>query len=155
MLDLFEELTAVAEALDRAAIPYALVGGLAYSLYVEARATEDIDLLVYPDDWDKIPELLKPLGFRDRGGDINLKSVRIRRLVKIQDRDALVVDFLLADGALRDGVDRAVTLDLGKATVRVAPPETIIALKKNRLSAKDKDDIAGLEKLLGRGKGEP
>jgi hypothetical protein len=50
MLDLFIELRRVAEALDAAGIAYAVVGGLAVSIYTAPRATDDIDLLIAPQD---------------------------------------------------------------------------------------------------------
>lgn len=45
MIDLYEELRRVIEALDAASISYALIGGLAVSIYTAPRATEDVDPL--------------------------------------------------------------------------------------------------------------
>jgi len=73
----------------------------------------------------------------------------LRRLTKLQDAEALTLDFVLADdAALKTGVDRAVTLEHGGVSYRLAPPEVIIDLKKRRMSPKDRNDIAGLERLI-------
>ena len=45
-LDLHAELRGIVKALNATEIPYALVGGLAVSIYAQPRATEDVDLLV-------------------------------------------------------------------------------------------------------------
>ncbi len=58
-MNLFQELIRIITELDSAKIPYLLVGGLAYSLHVEARATEDIDLMINPDDWPRCEDVLK------------------------------------------------------------------------------------------------
>ena len=97
MLDLFDELRAICGALNEADIAHALVGGLACSILVEVRGTEDIDLLVGPEDWDRIPQVLAPLGYRHLAGDMDFRHVRIRRLTKMEEGDTLSVDFLLAD----------------------------------------------------------
>lgn len=148
MIDLYQELMSVVDRLDCERIPYALVGGLAYTLYVEARATEDIDLLVRPQDWSRLPAALAPLGYLDVAGEMDFKNIRIRRLTKIIGTDAMVLDFLLADGGLQEGLEKAVSIALGDRAIRVAPAETIIELKKARLSAKDRNDIEGLQRYL-------
>jgi len=49
-LDLQAELRGIVQALDAAGIAYALVGGLAVSIYATPRATEDVDILP-SSDW--------------------------------------------------------------------------------------------------------
>src|SRR6266446_7493846 len=49
-LDLYDELRGIVKALNAAEIPYALVGGLAVSIYAQPRATEDVDLLLARED---------------------------------------------------------------------------------------------------------
>jgi hypothetical protein len=46
VLDLEQELRAVIEAFDDAAIPYALCGGLALAVHGQTRATSEFDLLI-------------------------------------------------------------------------------------------------------------
>ena len=158
MLDLFDELSAVTQALDKAKIPYALVGGLAYSLWVEVRATEDINLLIAPEDWPAMPKLLAPLGYEDLAGPMDFKGVRIRRLTKFiesggKESRALVLDFLLADEPLRAGLANRVRIQRGNFSLYLAPPEVIIKMKQQRRSAKDLADIEGLKAIVAKDKG--
>jgi len=148
MISLYEELRAIVQILNEADIPHALVGGLAYSLWVETRATEDIDLLIMREDWDRIPEMLEPLGYLSLAAPMDFSNVSIRRLTKIEERSALVVDFLLADSEpLKEGIARARKIEYMGRVFSVASPETIILLKEGRMSSKDKNDIEGLRKL--------
>src|SRR5207253_1093919 len=48
MLDLYEELHAICLSLEQEQIVYAIVGGIAVSLYTAPRATKHIDLLIAP-----------------------------------------------------------------------------------------------------------
>ena len=148
MLDLFSELIAIAERLDDSGVRYALVGGLAYSVWVEARATEDIDLLIDGDAWPSVADHLAGLGYQRIAAEMDFAGMRIRRLTKIEPDDVLTLDLLLADGRFAAALDSAVQVDHGGGTLRVARPEAIIELKKLRLSARDELDIAGLERLI-------
>jgi len=149
MVDLFDELTAVVTRLDEAGIAHALIGGLAYSIWVEARNTEDIDLLVRPEDWERVAPALADLGYRAAPLPMDFKTVRIRRLSKVVDNDVLALDFVLADGDLAEGIERSVRIERLGHAYRVAPPDVLIHLKEQRLSAKDRNDIEGLRNLQG------
>jgi len=152
MIDLFEELRAVTGMLEEAGIPYALVGGLAYSIWVEARATEDIDLLVLPDDWPRIRELLSGQQYHDLAAPMDLPGIRIRRLTKIEGEAVMVLDLLLADTVeLSEGVRQADCLSYEGCLLRVARPSVVISLKRGRMSAKDQIDIEGLSKIPEEG----
>ena len=124
-------------------------GGLAYSVYVEARATEDIDLLVKGEDWERIRTVLAKASYHEMSDPMNFRNIRIRRLTKIENDDAVVLDFILADReSLQDAIRDAMVFAVRSGTVRVAPPGAIIELKKGRMSTKDVADIAGLERYL-------
>jgi len=149
MIDLFRELQQITEAMDREGIEYALVGGLAYSVLVEVRATEDIDLLIKPEDWERTPETLKNLGYEDLADPMDFKNIRIRRLVKLGDGDSVVLDFILADQEdWLEGLKKATRLKQGNRSYVIAPAETIISLKEKRMSGIDRSDIMGLKKLI-------
>lgn len=149
MIDLFQELRDVTAALQKKGIRYAIVGGLAYSALVRSRSTEDIDLLILPDDWERIKELLRGLGYEDLAGPMDFKNIRIRRLVKLEEGDSLVLDFLFAESdRLIEGIDRGIRIGRGDYKYFVAPPDVIILLKQQRMSDIDKSDIEGLRKLI-------
>jgi hypothetical protein len=148
VLDLFSELLRVTARLDAAGIRYALVGGLAYSVWVETRATEDIDLLLDPQGWPEIAGQLEDLGYRNLAKEMNFREIRIRRLTKMEAGDVLILDLLLADPPFSEALDSAVEIQYAGGSLRVARPETIIELKKLRMSPRDQSDIAGLERLI-------
>lgn len=152
MIELFDETARLADAFAKAGIPYALVGGLAYNIWVETRATEDIDLLIRAGDWERVPKILLPLGYESLSAPMDFGKTRIRRLVKIEGADVLVLDFILADGPLAEGLERRITLIHNGRAFEVAPPDVIIAMKKERMSTKDRGDIEGLQRILDEGK---
>jgi hypothetical protein len=148
MTDLFHELFEVASALEEAGVTALVVGGLAYSIYVEPRATEDLDFLIAPEDWPRCVEALGSKGWRDVSGEMDFRQIRMRRLTKFVGEEAVVCDFLLADGELLDELKRAQRLLWQGHPLLLAHPETIIELKRRRSSQKDRGDIEGLERFL-------
>jgi putative nucleotidyltransferase-like protein len=154
MISLFEELRSIGEKLAEEGIPYALVGGLAYSFWVETRATEDIDLLISEEDWDRMPNLLEPLGYLPLAAPMDFSNISIRRLTKFVGSKTLVLDFLLArTDELRRGIEEAKRFRYEGQEYVVARPEVIISLKEGRMSAKDKSDIEGLRRVRVEGEG--
>lgn len=93
-------LSDVVRCLNRQSVEYALVGGLAYSALVEARATTDVDLLVLLDNpsveriaglfggvFDSLVPHPVPMAF---------KGISVWRIVGIRDEREVIVDLLLA-----------------------------------------------------------
>jgi hypothetical protein len=62
-MNIYAELTTVQQALDNAAVDYALVGGLAVAVGGAPRATKDIDLLVRPDDVVRAKAAVRACGY--------------------------------------------------------------------------------------------
>src|SRR5438445_7114354 len=100
-LDLYDELRGIVKALNAAEIPYALVGGLAVSIYAQPRATEDVDLLLAREDLLRTIERLEELGFRRAGTPMSVAARRleIQRLIKIDGMDLVPVDLLVPNDA--------------------------------------------------------
>src|SRR5437764_3472879 len=98
MFDLVDELRGIVGIFDGASIAYALAGGLAVSIYATPRATQDIDILVAVTDFDRAVTALQDLGFRTAGRPMAVAGGRleIQRLIKIDGRDLLPVDLMLA-----------------------------------------------------------
>lgn len=140
-----DELQRVAVTLEEAAIQYALIGGLAFSLYVEPRATEDIDFLIHEDDWDKVVSALAWNAYKEIAGPMRFAKAHIRRLTKFADGDAVVLDFVLQ--ADRTDLESSIRLRVGDAFIQVARPTVIIRLKEARMSDKDIADIAALKNV--------
>jgi len=147
--DLLDELRDITGAFEKEGIDYALVGGLAYSALVRSRATEDIDLLIDPQDWEKVKEILKGFGYEDLSEPMDFESIRMRRLVKLGEGESLMVDFLFADtDDFKAGIKQAIRVGRQNHSYNVAPPEVLIRLKEQRMSDIDKMDIDGLRRLL-------
>jgi hypothetical protein len=75
-MDLYEELRSIVGALTTAGVPYALVGGIAVSIYATPRATEDIDLLISGDDAERAVQALAQCGFRSPGRPVEVAQGR-------------------------------------------------------------------------------
>lgn len=148
MIDLYQELRSVIEALDRASLPYALVGGLAVSIYTEPRATQDIDLVISVENWEQVLTALAPLGYKLLATPMTFDSGRleIRRLTKLAGDEFMVIDFLiLHDEVLQGILERCLEVNWkGGLPIRLAAVDDLALLKKRRGG---KQDIADLEKL--------
>src|SRR5256884_9519168 len=123
VLDLYVELSRIAEALDAAGVACALAGGLAVSIYTKPRATEDIDLLIRREDSDRTVRAVEPLGFRPAGRPMRVAEGRmeIQRLLKIEGADLLPLDLLIpVDAGLA-----SLPADPQRQGARGRPPESL------------------------------
>ncbi len=147
MLDLYAELQRVVQALDTARVGYALVGGLAVSIYTTPRATEDIDLLIARHDAESTVSALEPLGFRPAGRPMRVADgrIEIQRLTKIAGTDVLVVDLVLpVDEQLATLVDDRVNLTIEGRSIWVVGLSGLRKLKRLRGAARDRADLEAL-----------
>jgi hypothetical protein len=146
-LDLHAELRGIVKALDEAGIPYALVGGLAVSVYAAPRATEHVDLLLAREDLPRAVERLASLGFRPAGTPMSVAAGRlgIQRLVKIDGSDLVPLDLLVPSdaslAALLAGREIIAWEDGYLSIVSLAGLRT---LKRLRGSAQDHADLEAL-----------
>lgn len=146
-IDLHAELRGIVEALDAAGIGYALVGGLAVSIYAVPRATEDVDLLLGREHLLPAVERLASLGFRRAGTPMSVAEGRleIQRLIKIDGSDLVPVDLLIPNdpvlAALLAGRE-AVAWEGGRLSIVSLPG--LRALKRLRGSAQDLADLDAL-----------
>jgi hypothetical protein len=145
VLDLYQELRTIAAALEAASVGYALVGGIAVSIYATPRATKDIDILVASRDLKKLTDALLPLGYRDLAAGMTFAGGRIliRRYTKLAGTDYLVIDVIIPGDAHLEKIldDRQL---VGAERLWIAPLEGLIELKRLRGSAQDLADIAAL-----------
>jgi hypothetical protein len=145
VLDLFQELRVIAGALDAAKIGYALVGGLAVSIYSTPRTTKDIDLLISSKDMKGFTEALRPLGYQELAAPMTFAGGRIviRRYTKLSGAEYVVVDVLVpGDEQLEEILSRRQLA--GDDHFWVAPVDGLIVLKKLRGSRRDLLDIEAL-----------
>ncbi len=146
-LDLHDELRGIVKALNAAEIPYALVGGLAVSIYAQPRATEDVDLLLAREDLGRAIERLESLGFRRAGTLMSVAARRldIQRLIKIDGTDLVPIDLLVPNEPALAALlaDRNVIAWEGERLSIVSLPGLRI-LKQLRGSSQDVADLEAL-----------
>ena len=147
VLDLYAELRQIAEALDEAGITYAVVGGLAVSIYTTPRATEDIDLLVAHPDVARAAATLTAHGFRAAGRPMRLVQGRleIQRLTKIDGADLLPVDLISPlSTELAALLEDRHTVDLAGRPLSIIGVAGLRTLKRLRGSTVDRADLEAL-----------
>ena len=147
MLDLYEELRRIVEALDAAVISYALTGGLAVSIYTRPRATEDIDLFIAQADLERLIAAVEPLGYQRSGRPTRLAAGRlvIQRLTKIEGPDLLPLDLVMPNDATLTALltDRT-HVDTDRGGIWVVGLSALRTLKRLRGSPLDLADLEAL-----------
>jgi len=141
---LFAQLRELATALDRADIPFALIGGFAVNAYGFMRATHDLDVMVREEQGDVLQGVLTQLGYQtlDRRPDIASYV-----------REPLRLDVLYARRDISRGLlARSINVIQGDLQVRVIPLEGLIGLKIQAFHddprrIRDLDDIIQLLKI--------
>ncbi|SRR6266487_3792637 len=113
------------EAIERARVPYVVIGGLASSLLGRPRMTRDVDLLVKPDDAKRALEALAAAGFETEETNPKWIFKAARDEVQIDLIFWLKGDIYLDDEMLERSRDE----ELGGRTVKVMPPEDLIVVK--------------------------
>ena len=143
----FDEFLLLISDLEKNDIKYALVGGVAMAFYDEPRFTEDIDMVVFTDDLEKLKTLLTQKGYLESTKPWTFQKIEItlHRFIKIIDEDHMIMDVLVPslDIAKRI-IDNAVIAESEKGQVRIAAKQDIIWLKSFRNSKQDQADIERL-----------
>jgi hypothetical protein len=146
-LDILEEMRGVVCALEADQVDYALVGAFALAIHGAPRATTDIDLLIRPEDVDRVLALVKPLGFSLPAQPMTFRSgVSVQRVSKVVGEELLTLDLLLAAGQLGDAWASRTAIEALGTTLRVVSREQLIQMKAlaGRLR-----DLADIERLQG------
>ena len=108
-MNLTEHLATVISTLNEAGIDYALCGGLALAVHGHPRFTADIDLLVHPDDIEKLLESVRPLGFVIPAQPMVMTSsegsIEIRRISAADEQQLVTLDILLVGEATQAAWD--------------------------------------------------
>jgi hypothetical protein len=142
-----DPLGAVGELLDRLGIPHALIGGHAVNVWLEPRATLDVDVTVVAgrDALARLAESLREAGFRlEREHGRELPSGPDFQRWIGEDAE-IILEIQLAKTPFQVEVVRRAH----PGTPRVATPEDLIVLKLIADRPKDQGDLAGLIALDG------
>jgi len=148
----------VVGALDKADVPYVLVGGYALVLHGVVRGTVDIDIAVALDAgvFRRCETALKSIGLTPRL-PVTAEEVFHFREEYIANRNLVawsfynpanpleMVDVLIGEDA---GAMQTVEVEAFGMTLKVAAIGELIAMKRKAGRAQDIEDIRALEKLL-------
>jgi hypothetical protein len=144
-MELFDELRKITTALREADVPFALVGALALAIHGVPRATEDIDILVRPDDLSDALKAVAGAGYTAPAAPMTFASgVTMHRVSKDNGTEFMTVDFLLADGPLANAFDMTIDVESGQERLTTLSREGLIYMKQ--LSGRMKD-LADIERL--------
>jgi len=141
-------LTILAKWLETEKIPHAIIGGIAVSLLTEPRATQDIDVTIWPEDVSTSALLTTAdsVGLISRI-DNPLEFATQARILLLKHRDTGVgID--LALGALpfeKEMIDNSEIIMVGSLRLRIASPEDLIISKAVPMRPAD---LADIDKLL-------
>ncbi|MDY0041316.1 MAG: nucleotidyl transferase AbiEii/AbiGii toxin family protein [Desulforhabdus sp.] len=148
-MDVFQEFKRLVLELQKQAVNYALVGGVAMAFYTEPRFTRDIDLLVDSDDFEKARGILERDGYYESASPWTFPEVAIElhRFLKVSgEEDEMLIDILVAkDEEIKSIIHNAVEAESEQGKIMIANRRDLIRLKKTRDSKQDQADIEKLE----------
>jgi hypothetical protein len=148
-MNLVDELHSIAAALTTAGIRYAVCGGVAVTMYGATRSTKGIDILVMPADVSGALDAVRPLGYAFAAlpmtfGAGTERERHVQRVSKIEGKEHLLLDLLVADAAFEGALDDRIDVQLPQGPITVVSRAVLIRMK--RLAGRAQD-IADLEKL--------
>jgi hypothetical protein len=149
-VNLKEELLAVVQTLNHAAVPYALCGGLAVVLHGYPRLTRDIDLLIRPEDLPAARAALATAGFTIDAGTIPFgvggpHEREVCRISKAAGPELLTLDLLLLPSFLGEIWESRETYEVEGTRIDVVSRSGLIRMKKIAGRPQDLGDVAALE----------
>ncbi len=136
---------AVAAALERHRVDYALVGGLAVAVWGAPRATKDIDLLIRPESLAEAMAAVATCGFTLAGAPLRFRDgMELQRVTKVQAGAHCTVDFMLVGEALEEIWTSRQEIETEGGTLWVVSRDALIRMKAQ---AARPQDIADIERL--------
>ncbi|MCR9164058.1 MAG: nucleotidyltransferase family protein [Nannocystaceae bacterium] len=151
-MDLVAEMHLIANALEAAGIDYAVCGGVAVTAYGAPRSTDDLDILVRPDDVSRVLEEVRRLGYVfaalplcfDEGTE---RERQVQRVTKLLEGQHLVLDLILAAGPFEGSLDDRVEVRLAEGPLRLVSRSVLEHMKHLAGRPKDLADLEALRKL--------
>jgi hypothetical protein len=148
-MNVFYEFHKIALALQKARMPYALIGGVAMAFHTRPRFTKDIDILVKKSDLAIISGILKGAGYHASAPPWTFKNTKLTlyRFLKVEKQDEMCIDVLVAATARHKAIiDKALIAESDSlGSVRVVSKKDLIWLKEARFSKLDQADIENLK----------
>jgi len=146
MFDLFQELTTLTAALDAAGLDSALCGGLAVAVHGAPRFTKDLDLLVLPEQVERVKGVAKALGFVAESLPMDFKATgTMHRVIKFSSSaEVLALDLLLVGTELASVWQSRERLTAEGRPVWVVSRKGLLAMK---LAAGRPQDLLDAQRL--------
>ena len=144
---LVQALGAVSEWLESAAVPGAIVGGVAASVLGRPRLTQDIDVLVILErqEWAPFLGAGREFGFAPRIDDALDFAESSRVLLVLHQPSGVPIDVVLGALPLEDEIVRgARNVEIAGIRLPLAAPESIVVMKALARRARDIADIEGI-----------
>ena len=154
-MNLVDELHAIASALTAAGVPYAVCGGIAVTAYGAVRTTKDIDVLIAREHVGLVLDAVRPLGYAFPALPMTFEAGtprerHVQRVSKVEGRDHLLLDLLIAEGVFADALADRTEVTLAAGPLSIVSRATLIRMK--RLAGRAQD-LADLEKLEANDEG--
>lgn len=133
---LFETIRQISGTLNELKTPWALIGGLAVSIYVEPRFTRDIDIVLAVDDDQHAERFI--VAWRQRGFTIDtiIEQDAVDRLAtvrtyRIGDPEGIIIDLLFASSGIEPEITQQAQIIeiIANLPIPVARPGHLFALK--------------------------
>ena len=141
----------MSEWLDSAAVPGAIIGGVAASILGRPRLTEDIDVLVILErqEWTAFLRAGREFGFAPRVDDALDFAESSRVLLVVHRPSGVSIDIVLGALPLEDEIVRGARyVEIAGIRLPLAAPESIVVMKTLARRARDIADIADIEGIL-------
>lgn len=149
-MDLTEEFLALIDALNRDGVEYGVCGGIALAIHGYPRFTKDIDILVLPEDLDRVFAVAAERGFIVAANPLRFdagtpKAREVRRISKIAGEDVMTLDLLLSTGVLQEAWDDREAFEWEGRVVKAVSAHALVRMK--RIAGRDQDllDVRRLE----------
>ncbi|MCD4677545.1 MAG: nucleotidyltransferase family protein [Desulfobacula sp.] len=147
-MNIFDEFIQIIKHIELKKIKYALVGGVAMAFYTQPRFTQDIDILIDPNDLENICQILKKNKYFLSAEPWTFKNtpLTLHRFLKVTEDDQMIIDLLVAGEERHlNIIHNALKAHSEHGNARIAEKSDIIWLKKKRNSLQDQADIERLE----------
>ena len=147
-MNIFDEFAEIIKHIEQEKIRYAIVGGVAMAFYEEPRFTQDIDMLLEPNDFEKARRILEQKGYFESAEPWTFKNtpLTLHRFFKAIEHEQMIIDLLVAGNKKHlDIIENALIAKSEHGIAHVADKADIIWLKRQRNSLQDQADIERLE----------
>jgi len=139
MVQLDKALKKMVRLFKKKSVKVVLVGGLACGVWKHVRATKDIDFLVASEDYEKIIQIMKSLGYE---GCKEFDQLGILKFPEIPAKDLPEVDFVIANqDFLKKILKTAPVGDFNGEEISVSDPEQLIILKLKAINDNPDRDL--------------